>query len=178
VYTSPRMANFLCHNAPWSQLVALGNIKLRSLTPGGETQLSPNLHLMPLSVPHRDEFSDTLAFVVSGPTRRLFYCPDIDTWDEWEYDLRQFVADMDVALLDGTFFSAGELPGRDLSQIPHSLATDTAERLAGVNCDVRLIHLNHSNPLHRSGPERDWLEARGIHVGTFGERWRLGSEAS
>ena len=181
VYASPRMASFLRDNAPWSQLVAMGNIKLRLLTPGSETQLSPNLHLTPLPVPHRDEFSDTLAFVVrgrSGSPRRLFYCPDIDTWDRWEHDLRSFVAGMDVALLDATFFSADELPGRDLSQIPHPLATDTAERLAGVDCDVRLIHLNHSNPLHRVGPERDWLAARGIGVGTFGERWRLGSEAS
>ena len=174
VYASPRMANFLRHHAPWSQLVAMRNIELRLLTPGGETRLSPNLHLTAFRVPHRDEFTDTLAFVVRGPTRRLFYCPDIDTWDRWEHDLRSFVADMDVALLDATFFSADELPGRDLSQIPHPLATDTAERLAGVDCDVRLIHLNHSNPLHRSGPERGWLEARGIHVGTFGEQWRLG----
>lgn len=174
VYTSPRMTSFLCGNAPWSQLVALGNIKLRLFTPGSDAQLSPNLHLTPLSVPHRDEFSDTLAFVARGPTRRLFYCPDIDTWDRWEHELRRFVAGMDVALLDATFFSADELPGRDLGQIPHPLATDTADRLAGVDCDVRLIHLNHSNPLHRSGPERDWLAARGIGVGAFGERWRLG----
>jgi len=78
-----------------------------------------------------------------------------------------------VALLDGAFFSAGELPGRDLSQIPHPLVTDTAERLAGVDCDVRLIHLNHSNPLHRPGPERDWLAAQGIGVGVVGESWSL-----
>jgi len=168
------MAGFLRGNAPWSQLVAMGNINLRLLTPGGETQLSSNLRLMPLSVPHRDEFSDTLAFVVRGPTRRLFYCPDIDSWDRWEHDPRRFVAEMDVALLDATFFSADEPPNRDLGEIPHPLATDTAERLAGVDCDVRLIHLNHSNPLHRPGPERDWLAARGIAVGAFGEQWRLG----
>jgi len=77
-------------------------------------------------------------------------------------------------LPDGTFFSADELPNRDVSQIPHPLAADTAERLVGVECDVRLIHLNHSNPLHRPGPEWDWLAARGIGVGAFGERWRLG----
>jgi pyrroloquinoline quinone biosynthesis protein B len=175
VYASSRMADFLRDNAPWSQLVALGNINLRLLTSAGETQLSPNLHLTPLPVPHRDEFSDTLAFVVRGPTRRLFYCPDIDTWDEWEHDLRRFVADMDVALLDGTFFSADELPGRDLSEIPHPLATDTARRLAGVKCDVQLVHLNHSNPLHRAGPERGWVAAQGIGVGAFGERWCLGA---
>ena len=173
VHVSPRMADFLRSNGPWSQLIALGNIRLRVLSLASEAQLSPNLHLTVLPVPHRDEFSDTLAFVVSGPARRLFYCPDIDTWDCWEHDLRTFVTGMDVALLDGTFFSAGELPGRDLSQIPHPLVTNTAERLAGVDCDVRLIHLNHSNPLHRSGAERDWLAARGIGVGVFGESWSL-----
>jgi pyrroloquinoline quinone biosynthesis protein B len=80
---------------------------------------------------------------------------------------------MEVALLDGTFFSADELPGRDLAEIPHPLATDTAWRLAGVACDLRLIHLNHSNPLHHAGPERDWLAERGVSVGAQGDRWTL-----
>jgi pyrroloquinoline quinone biosynthesis protein B len=184
VYASLRMAGFLRENAPWSQLVALDNINLHAFPPSPErqgdatrsfqeTQLGPNLRMTPMPVPHRDEFSDTLAFLVHGPTRRLFYCPDIDAWDRWAHDLQRFVAEVDVALLDGTFFSADELAGRDLNQIPHPLVTDTARRLAGVNCDVRLIHLNHSNPLHRSGPERDWLAARGMAPGAFGDRWRL-----
>ncbi len=171
VYASPRMADFLRANAPWSQLVTLGNIQLHLLD--REVQLGSNLHLTPTSVPHRHEFSDTLAFIVRGPARRLFYCPDIDAWDRWEHDLRRFVTQMDIALLDGTFFSAGELPGRDLSEIPHPLVTDTVERLAGVDCDVQMIHLNHSNPLHQAGPERDWLAAQGISVGSFGTRWEL-----
>jgi len=173
VYATPLMADFLRDNAPWSQLVALRNIELRQLTPGKETSLGPNLHITPLPVPHRNEFADTVAFVVRGPARQLFYCPDIDSWDEWECDLQSFVAKMDIALLDATFFSIKEL-GRDMSEIPHPLASDTAERLAGVDCDVRLIHLNHTNPLFASGPERDWLAAQGILVGAFGDRWALG----
>jgi pyrroloquinoline quinone biosynthesis protein B len=173
VYASARMAAFLQENAPWSQLVALGNLELRVLASDREVQLGPRLSLRPMPVPHRDEFSDTLAFVVRGPCRRLFYCPDIDGWDGWDVDLRQLVAGMDVVLLDGTFFSAGELPGRDLREIPHPLVADTVERLAGVACDVRLIHLNHSNPLHGLGPERDWLVGQGIGVGALGDRWPL-----
>jgi len=80
---------------------------------------------------------------------------------------------MDVALLDGTFHSGAELPGRNLDEIPHPLATDTTARLAGVDCDVRLIHLNHTNPLHHPGPERDRLAAQGIGVGALGDRWKL-----
>ncbi len=174
VYVSPRMADFLGHNAPWSQLVSRGNIELRRLTPAVETALSPHLRLLPVPVPHRDEWSDTLAFVVRGPARRLFYCPDIDSWDKWEHDLYSFITELDVALLSATFFSPTELPGRDLSQIPHPLVTDTAARLAGVDCAVYLIHLNHSNPLLVPGSERDWLVAQGLDVGVFGQRWRLG----
>jgi pyrroloquinoline quinone biosynthesis protein B len=173
LYASARMARFLAENAPWSQLVALGNVEVRPLVPEQAVPLSPRLSLLPLSVPHRDEFADTLAYVARGSTRRLFYCPDIDAWDRWDRNLRSTVAGMDVALLDGTFFSADELPGRDLAEIPHPLATDTARRLASVDCDVRLIHLNHSNPLHHAGPERVWLAERGIGVGAQGDRWTL-----
>jgi pyrroloquinoline quinone biosynthesis protein B len=173
VYTSARMAGFLRQNAPWSQLVALGNVELRILTPDEEVQLGPRLWLTPLVVPHRDEFSDTLAYVVRGPGRRLFYCPDIDGWDRWSRDVGQVVGGVDVALLDGTFYSADELPGRDVAEIPHPLATDTAERLAGAQGEVHLIHLNHSNPLLRPGAERAWLAERGIGVGATGMCWRL-----
>ena len=168
------MAAFLQRHAPWSQLVALGNIALRILTPGQEISLSPGLGLTPLPVPHRDEFSDTLAFLARGPARSLFYCPDIDAWDGWDRDLRPFLSGVDVALLDGTFFSADELPGRDLAEIPHPLATDTASRLAGLEANVRLVHLNHSNPLHDAGREQAWLAARGLGVGAFGDYWTLG----
>jgi pyrroloquinoline quinone biosynthesis protein B len=173
VYATPLLAGLLRDNVPWSQLVALGNVKLCSLTPGSEIHLAPHLHLTPLLVPHRDEYANTVAFVVRGPERRLFYCPDVDAWDEWAHDLRHIVADVDVALLDGTFFNAAELPGRATSEVPHPLVTDTAARLAGVTCDVRMIHLNHTNPLLAPGPERDWLAARGIGVGAYGDLWRL-----
>jgi pyrroloquinoline quinone biosynthesis protein B len=174
LYASARMAAFLAANAPWSALIDLGHVEVRPLAAGQPLRLSPRLAVTPRAVPHRDEYSDTLAFHIEGPARRLLYCPDTDAWDRWDRDVREIVTGVDVALLDGTFFSAGELPGRDLAEIPHPLAADTATRLAGVDCDVRLIHLNHSNPLHRPGPARDWLAARGLGVGLPGDRWRLG----
>jgi pyrroloquinoline quinone biosynthesis protein B len=173
LYVTPAMADYLRHNAPWSQLVRRGNVVLHPLQPGTETALSPQLAVAPLHVPHRDEFADTVAFVVRGPARRLFYCPDIDGWGDWEQDLRGLVDTVDVALLDGTFFNAAELPGRDMREVPHPLVTDTAGRLAGTAADVRLVHLNHTNPLLAPGPERDWLAQRGLHVGAFGDRWEL-----
>ena len=173
VYATEKLANFLCENAPWSQLVNLENIALRLLTPNRETTLSNNLRLLPVPVPHRDEYSDTMAFVVSGPDRKLFYCPDIDSWGEWKQDVRTFVSKMDYALLDAPFFSAEELPGRDLSKIKHPFVTDTIARLIGVDCQVCLVHLNHSNPLLHDASKRAWVEEQGFEIGVFGRQWQL-----
>jgi pyrroloquinoline quinone biosynthesis protein B len=173
VYASRRMADFLRKNAPWSKLVSARNISLQVLEPGLERQLGPGLDLTPIEVPHRGEFSDTMAFVVRGAARKLFYCPDIDSWDGWDQDLRTFLSGCDIALLDGTFYSPDELPWRDLSLIPHHMAQDTARRLAGVDCEVRLIHLNHTNPLHAPGPEMDWLARHGTGVGALFDQWSL-----
>jgi pyrroloquinoline quinone biosynthesis protein B len=174
VYASERMAEFLRGNAPWSQLVEYENIELRSLTSGVESVLSPNLSVVPVSVPHRQEFSDTFAFVARGAQRRLFYCPDIDDWELWEHDLQDFAIGMDVVFVDATFYNANELPQRDMDRIGHPLVMDTAERLMGLDCQVRLVHLNHTSPLFTPGPERELLREYGIEVGRRGEHWVLG----
>jgi pyrroloquinoline quinone biosynthesis protein B len=172
-YGTRRLNDFLRAHAPWSQLVEQGTIVLRELTPGEWRTLTPTLSVRPLLVPHRDEWSDTIAFVVRGPTRQLLYLPDIDDWGQWAHPLNEIVAGVDVALLDGSFFSPAELPERDIAAIGHPPVTDTVNRLAGPAADVRFIHLNHSNPLHRPGPEREWLKAQGMTVGKAGDEWPL-----
>ena len=174
VYATPRMADFLRRNAPWSGLIDGGHIELVEATPGSEIALSPDMHVTPIAVPHREEYSDTVAWLVHGPERSLFYCPDIDHWRSFQPDLRGWLAKANIALLDGTFFSPDDLPGRDIRKIPHPLITDTAAQLAGVTTEVVFIHLNHTNPLWRPGPERAWLQARGFRIGVSGESWRLG----
>jgi pyrroloquinoline quinone biosynthesis protein B len=174
LYATPPMAAFLRAHAPWSQLVAWGHVELRALAPGSDVRLSPGLRVQPLTVPHRDEFADTVAFIVRGPARSLLYCPDTDGWTGWEPGLRRVLAQVDVALLDGTFYAADELPGRDLGEIPHPLVPDTVAQVAGAACQVVLIHLNHTNPLLSAGPERDWVAAHDVRVGAFGDRWALG----
>jgi len=174
VYATQRMADFLRTNAPCSGLVDGGHIELIEATPGQAIALTPDLSVTPIAVPHRDEYSDTVAWLVRGPAHSLFYCPDIDHWDAFTPDLRTWLAGVDIALLDGTFFNTDDLPGRDISQIPHPLVTDTARRLAGVTTEVVFIHLNHTNPLWHPGPEREWLKARGFSIGAFGQSWQLG----
>lgn len=173
VLCSSRAAAFLRSNGPWSQLVENGNVALAPWAANEPIALSPALTVTPVPVPHRAEYSDTVAFSIAGPRQRLFYCPDIDRWEAWDQDIRAVVDAHNVALLDATFFSGAELPGRDMSKIPHPLVTDTVARLGGTAAEVALIHLNHSNPLLRDTPERAWLREQGFSVGTQGQRWSL-----
>jgi pyrroloquinoline quinone biosynthesis protein B len=173
VYATASMSRFLRSHAPWRQLVEMNNITLIELEPDQPEWLTDRLCIEPVPVPHRAEWSDTVGFIVGGPNRRLLYVPDIDAWGRWERDVRKVVEGVDIALLDGTFFSADELSGRDATAIGHPLVTATVERLQGVNTDVRFIHLNHSNPLHREGESLDWLLSRGFAVGQMGDCWEL-----
>ena len=173
VYATPRMASFLRANGPWSQLVSLGNIELREMEPGKEFPLSPGLWVTPLAVPHRDEFSDTVGFRIRGPSQRLLYVPDIDKWERWERKIEDEVRGADVALLDGTFFEAGELPGRSLAEIPHPLVEETVRRLASLGSRVRLIHLNHTNRLLWDRHAQRQLAGKGFRPARDGDELPL-----
>ncbi|HVF60971.1 MAG TPA: MBL fold metallo-hydrolase [Thermoanaerobaculia bacterium] len=54
VWASPRMADFLRGNGPWSQLVKLENVELRPLRAGEPVVLEDGVSVTPLQVPHRD----------------------------------------------------------------------------------------------------------------------------
>jgi len=169
VYATARMAAFLRANAPWSQLVRLGEIELREVEPGRELALTPSLAVTPLAVPHRDELSDTVAYVVRGPRRSLLYLPDIDKWEKWDRRIEDEVARVDVAFLDGTFSSADELPGRSRAEVPHPTVGETAARLAALSRRVVFIHLNHTNPLLWDDGARRDLARRGFSVAADGQ---------
>ena len=174
VYVMPRMKEFLETNAPWSQLVALGNIKLILMEKDQPIQLTSNLRVTPLKVPHRDEFSETVGFRVETIEKSLLFIPDIDKWPLWEKDIRAEVARVDVALLDATFYQEGELPNRNMSEIPHPFVAETITLFsplpAAEKRKIKFIHFNHTNPLILEGPERDVVNKLGFEVATEGER--------
>jgi pyrroloquinoline quinone biosynthesis protein B len=171
VYASARMAAFLTANGPWSLLVARHNIALRTLTPGAPLALDGGIVVTPIVVPHRDELSDTLGFVVRGPRRTLLYVPDTDSWSAWARPLPEVLRreHVDLAVLDGTFYSAAELPDRDVRRIGHPLMTATITLLRdlvrGGTLQVHFTHLNHSNPAgDPDSPERRALAGAGFRV--------------
>jgi pyrroloquinoline quinone biosynthesis protein B len=145
VWGTERMMAFLTNNGPWSLLVTRQNIDLHGLSLGQPTSLGDGLTITAYPVPHRDEFTDTVGFLIEGPHKKVLYIPDIDQWDKWSRDIRQMVDRVDVALLDGTFAAANELPGRPMADIPHPLIPVTRELLRGTRARVWFIHLNHTN---------------------------------
>ena len=153
LFVMPRLERFLIENAPWSQLVALQNVNLHRLREGLPVPLSPGVTVTPWVVPHRGEFSETVAFLVKGGTRSVLYLPDIDDWTSWDRSLAEVLREVDVAYLDGTFFDDGELTRRDPSEVPHPRVRDTMALLdelpATEREKVRFLHLNHTNPLIR-----------------------------
>lgn len=167
VWCSPRMAGFLRSHGPWSQLVELGNIVLKEFEGGFAFSPTPGVAITPFAVPHRDEFSDTFGFSISVRGTGVLYIPDIDSWDAWG-ELVEVARLHDVALLDATFFDDSELPGRDMSEIPHPRVQETMELLAPlVKSDglrVWFTHLNHTNPLW----DGDSAEARAVDEAGFG----------
>jgi pyrroloquinoline quinone biosynthesis protein B len=181
VYCTPSMARFLRENKPWSRLVALENIEIREVAPGVEVVLTPNLRATPLRVPHRDEDSDTVAWLVKGPSRSVLWLPDIDKWEKWDRKLADLLADPNLtAFVDGTFHSADEIPGRAIAEIPHPLASETAALLAMVpsrSGRVFLVHMNHTNRLLWDEDARAALATLGLSVAREGQRIPLAASA-
>ncbi|MCB9936297.1 MAG: MBL fold metallo-hydrolase [Planctomycetes bacterium] len=171
VYCTEKMASFLAANAPWEQLVKLENIELRSVgatlaSPASVTVLpragqAPPLQIRAIPVPHRGEYTDTVGVSIN---EKLLYVPDIDNWDAWPA-AREEVAKHEVCLLDATFYSREELPGRDLREISHPFITDTLAKFGDLAKGRRIIltHFNHSNPVCDPGSK----EARSVQAAGF-----------
>lgn len=178
VYGTTRLRGFLTQNGPWSQLVSLANIHLLPLEPGQQRALTPGLSVRAIAVPHRDEFSDTVAFVIQGPRRSVLYLPDIDKWGRWSRPIEEVVAGVDAALLDGTFFDGSELPGRAMSEIPHPFIRESLKRFSVLPLQERkkivFTHLNHSNPVQDpKGAAARAVRAQGMRVAVRGMRFAL-----
>jgi len=175
VHAMPRMRRFLRRNAPWEQLVTLGNIALAPLAAGRPVRLAPGLTVTALRVPHRSEYTETVGFRIAGPRRAALWIPDIDDWKRLRPSIESLIASVDVAWLDGTFWDARELPGRDISEVPHPLLSETVARLAALppreRAKIRFIHLNHTNPALRPGtPEQRVIERAGMRMECEGTR--------
>ncbi len=184
VFAMPRMAAFLRENGPWSQLVELGNIAITEMAEGSFTVLTDNFGVLPIIVPHRDEYSETVGYLIMTPNKRAIYMPDLDSWDAFEEQSGQSLGDLitgaDYVFVDATFWDDNELldesgEGRDMSEIPHPRVTETMDRLQDLSPEqrakVHFIHYNHTNPIRDPESEQSKeVEARGFNIARRGMR--------
>lgn len=182
VYGLPRMTAFIESQGPWNQLVRLNNIRLHTLTADSIQRLNDRLAVVPLQVPHRDEYSETAAFLIQGPSKTALFVPDIDKWKLWKRDLNTVLAQVDYAFIDATFFDTDELPGRNMDEIPHPFVLETLAKVESLPMEERkkiyLIHFNHTNPLlHADRPENaervQQVERAGLNIARLGQRFSL-----
>lgn len=177
VYAMPKMAEYLAKNGPWSQLVDYGNISLRGLQHNQALDVN-GITITPFLVPHRDEFSETVGYLIEGPSKTAVFIPDINKWSVWDTDIAKLITQVDYALLDATFFDDGELPGRDMSKVPHPLVTETMQRLGALSTEQRnkvwFIHMNHTNPLLDADSQASKrVRAAGFNITSEGIRLEL-----
>jgi pyrroloquinoline quinone biosynthesis protein B len=178
VYVMPKMQAFLRGNGPWSQLIQYENVALKPLTHEQPLDLGGGLIVTPFLVPHRDEFSETVGYRIKGSQKTALFIPDINKWSKWHLDLAQVIKTVDYALIDATFFGPGELPGRDMSKVPHPLVTESMELLGKLEVEhkkkVWFIHMNHTNPLLNSNSaEAMSVRAKGFNIAIEGLRLPL-----
>ena len=181
-FAMPRMKAFLETNGPWSQLVKLENITLSQLQADEAIHLNERIKVIPFQVPHRDEFSETVGFKIVGPSRTVAFLPDIDKWSRWNRSIEKLIAEVDLAYLDGTFFENGEIPGRDMSLIPHPFVSESITQFSSLDLDqrkkVRFIHFNHTNPILQSGDAIRKIELAGMAVAQEGEVFEIAGEGA
>ena len=177
-YAMPKMKGFLETNGPWSQLVSNENIVLYPLENQKEILLAPNLKVIPFTVPHRDEFSETVGYRIIGPNKSALFIPDIDKWEKWETNITAEITKVDYAFIDATFYDGEELNTRDISQIPHPFVSESMALFQRLTKEekqkIYFIHFNHTNPLLDPKSEQaSHVLANGFNIARFGDRISL-----
>ena len=177
IYVMPKMEQYLRENGPWSQLIALNNISLMPLR-NDRSEVLNNLKVTPFLVPHRDEFSETVGYSIQGPKKTALFIPDINKWSQWKENILERIQLVDYALIDATFYDNNELPGRDMSKIPHPFVVETMATLSLLPREQRekvwFIHMNHTNPLlNLNSDQAKGVRAQGFNIASTGLRLEL-----
>ena len=178
LYLMPKFYNFILNNGPWNQLVELNNVKLNKIYNREKLILHNNLSFTPIQVPHRDEYSETVGYVIEGTNKKVLYIPDIDKWAKWEVSIVEMIKSVDYAFLDGTFFDEKEINNRDISEIPHPFIIESLKLFEELDesekSKVYFIHLNHTNPvLNSKSSEYKKVISAGFNIAKTGMEFFL-----
>jgi len=173
---------------------AFADVTVREITPDRRTELryrdgtSSSLSVTPFVVPagvprfaRTEEPGHTVGLIVtdtatSGCVAFVPGCGDLDE------EMLSRLADADLLLFDGTFWSNDELIGlgisdrtaRQMDHVPLSGTDGSLARLSSLPGRKVYTHINNTNPiLLEDSPERAAVEQAGIAVGADGMSFTL-----
>ncbi|MDR6459223.1 pyrroloquinoline quinone biosynthesis protein B [Chryseobacterium vietnamense] len=178
VYTMPRLKKFFETNGPWSQLIRLNNIAPYEMQNEVPIKVNSNLEVTPIQVPHRDEYSETVCFIIKGPHKKALFIPDIDKWNKWKHNIAELIKTVDYAFLDGTFYDSEEIGYRNIEDIPHPFVVESMELFKNLSPEYKkrifFIHFNHSNKiLNQDSKQSKQVIEKGFNIARLGDEFEL-----
>lgn len=177
LYCTKKMEDYLTNNGPWSQLVSKGNIVFENMD-NKKADLGNGITVEAFQVPHRQEYTDAVGFIIRTQTSSLLYLPDIDSWKEWGSKTEETIGSVDIAIIDGAFYSGAELPGRDMSKVKHPPIIRSIERFRPnsslKNTKIYFTHFNHTNPvLNKDNKIRNAIKDAGFYYVEQGMEFKI-----
>jgi pyrroloquinoline quinone biosynthesis protein B len=169
VYATPGLKDVIREEAPHRLLVEQQHVDLQPVTDQTTVPLE-TATVTAIQVPHRESLpTKTLAYRIDGQHASLLYMTDIDTLTPHAESL---IRDVDVALLDGTFWNENEIDR--VEEVPHPTVESSIAALDDVSTDVFFTHLNHTNPLlDPDSDARETLESTGFRIAERGHTFEL-----
>jgi pyrroloquinoline quinone biosynthesis protein B len=201
VYGTPAMGGFLKTSHPFNRLVGSGNIEVRTVRPGSVVGLG-GLTFVPVAVPHRNEVTDTVGYIIQRkvseqPERpsqqRAAIRASVGKRPERPQPAKSpgpsrrviYVPDVDrwtpkliekVATSDIALID-GTFYSREevpnFKEVPHPPIKETIDLLKGLKTEIYFTHINHTNPVNAAGRERRYLEGEGLHLAYDGLSLRI-----
>ncbi|MEI3855710.1 MULTISPECIES: pyrroloquinoline quinone biosynthesis protein PqqB [Ensifer] len=125
------------------------------------------------------EGEDTVGIELRAGGKRVYYIPGCGMINA---PLAARLLDADALFFDGTLFhddemiatGTGHKTGRRMGHMPIAGEGGSLDALGGLNIRKKIyVHINNTNPIWRSGPERERVEGSGFEVGFDGMEVRL-----
>ena len=184
LHCSESLKGLLDSTPSWSIMIEQGVIEPKVWNPMEPFEPTPDcgFTITAVPVPHRSELSDNHALIIRGQKNSLLFMPDQDSWSETldgDLGIVDWLKEMnvDIALIDGTFWDYDEISSRDISEIPHPTVRDTLEILGSRkqgDPDISFFHFNHTNPLLKNeSPQSKELLSMGWGICKQGTMYEL-----
>ncbi len=163
VHCTHKLNHFLNSQHPFKHMTEQGNIKPTPFEIGVLQEFN-GFSISSFEVPHRNEFADTVGYIIHA-TKTVVYLPDIDDWTE---EILTIIEEADIALIDATFYTKAELPR--MSNVKHPPMIETMERLKDSTTEIYFTHFNHTNKtLDETSKERKETLEKGFKLAFDGQ---------